>query len=142
MLKNYRSYRYAVSNGVAPWESHDTRGMPMNGEFGSRVPKAWTGSGDSSYSEWDYKRYSKAIAVVEGAINEVLDDNQRTVIMRKYVDRNSRTLCEIANDLDKDERTIRRWHKEAIRQLTNALKFAELPEIINLDEVLTKMSAL
>lgn len=142
MLKNYRSYRYAVHNGVAPWDRYDSLGMPMNGEFGSRVPKRWTGSGDTTFSEWDYRRYKEAIRIVEGAINDVLNDNHRTVIMRKYVDRNAKTLAGIAIDMQVDERTIRRWHKEAIKQLTNALMFAELPEIINLDDVLDKMSAL
>jgi hypothetical protein len=133
LLKNYRSYRYAVSNGVASWDRYDNTGMPMNGAYGSRVPRLTGGS--TLPSVLDYQRYSRIVQMVDGAVNEVLDDNQRTVIMRKYLDRNRTTLSQIASDSDKDERTIRRWHKEAISLLLTALKFVEVPEIINLDEL-------
>jgi len=106
LLKNYRSYRYAANNCGDP-EGRQTilyseRRYNMNG--------------------WDATRYNRIVNMVDGAVNEVLSDDERMVIMRKYIDRNTLNLNEIASVLHKDRTTIGRWHTAAIRRLTIALQ--------------------
>lgn len=137
-LKDYRSYKYAISNGIAAYVEDDMAGMPMGGSYGSRAPSLSRGTFISSTT--DYLKYKRFIAVLEGAINDVLSDNERMVIMRKYIDRNSTTLYQISLDKDKEEKTIGRWHKSALDKISKALQFVEVPEIINLDKVVFKMS--
>lgn len=139
-LKNYRSMKYAIRNGVAPYQADDTRGMPMGGGYGSRPPAGINGRGSTLQSIMDLNRYTRVVEAIDGAVVDVLSDNQRTVIYRKYLDRNTTTLFEISKQLDKDESTIRRWHKEALNQLETCLKFVDFEEIINLDGHLEKIS--
>ena len=78
--------------------------------------------------------------MIDGAVNEVLSDDQRTVIMRKYIDRNTSNLNEIADQLHKDRSTVSRWHTEAIRRLAIALEpltdtFDANLEIHNIDHM-------
>lgn len=135
LLKNYRSYRYAISNGIAPHQSEDMLGMPMGGTYGSRIPKIWGSSGSTFESERDYNRYTRIVMAVDGAVNEVLNDDQAKMIRKKYLDKNRRTLAEISDELNVDPSTVGRWHKEALKQLSMALQFVELPEILNTDNV-------
>ncbi|MHA7967704.1 sigma-70 RNA polymerase sigma factor region 4 domain-containing protein [Paenibacillus sp. CAU 1782] len=71
---------------------------------------------------WDQNRYNRIVRFVRSAVDEVLSDDQRTIIMRKYLDRNTLTLNEIASVIHKDKSTVTRWHKEAIRRLVVALQ--------------------
>jgi predicted DNA-binding protein (UPF0251 family) len=134
LLKNYRSYRYAVSNGIAPHVADDTAGMPMGGSYGPRVPSLLRGSWDVPTD--DYRRYSRAVKMVEGAVSEVLDDNESIIISMKYMERNSLTLEKIAERTGISERTIKSYHKRALTKLTVCLRFVDTPEIINLDDVI------
>lgn len=137
-LKNYRSYKFAIQNGIAHSVEDDMTGMPMAFSYGSRPPQLNRGSLMPSIN--DHNRYRRIVALIDGAMNEVLSDKERMVIKRKYTDQNTTTLFQISQDRDNDERTVGRWHKSALHKLGIILEFADIPEIINLDEILFKMS--
>lgn len=122
LLTDYNSYRYAVRNvssfdtGLTLYQADRLRMHPDN---------------------WDGTRYSRIVTMVEGAINELLSDNQRMVISRMYLERNKATQKEIADATNRDRGTVSQWHKEALRRLRVAL--APLTdndrEITNLDHM-------
>lgn len=123
LLKNYRSYKYAAQNCGPGMETY-------------RLPLIIS-ERRADCNMWDATRYNRIVTMVAGAVNEVLSDDERTVIMRKYFDRNTLTLNEIADALHKDPSTISRWHKAAIRRLSIALQplTAEEAEINNFDHM-------
>lgn len=135
LLTKYRSYKFAISNGVAPYQSEDMLGMPRAGGYGSRAPR-YGSSGCTLQSEIDYQQYTRAVQAIEGAVADVLDDDQATIIRRKYLDRNKRTLSQIAAERNVDPTTVTRWHKTALKHLTDALIFVDVPDIMILDDVL------
>lgn len=135
LLKNYRSYKYAVNNGIAAYQEEDNTGMPFNNSYGPRAPMLFRGSLDASTD--DYRRYSRAVKMVEGAVDEVLDDNEQDIIRLKYMNRNTLTLEVISRRKGISEKTVRTTHKRAINKLNMALRFIETPEIINLDVVIS-----
>lgn len=135
LLKNYRSYKYAVSNGVAPHQSEDTVGMPMGGSYGSRPPRGFEGRGSVLESLMDYQRYKRAVLMVDGAVSEVLDDDERSIVELKYMNRNTLTLSQIGDYKAMSERSVRYVHKRALKKLSMALRFVDVPAILNLDEV-------
>lgn len=134
LLKNYRSYKFAVSNGIAGFNPYDDTGMPRGGGYGSREPRL--GGGSTFDSEQDYRVYTQVVRLVDAAVMELLDDHERSVVESKYLSRRRQTLEQIAEGMNKDVRTIRRWHKAALKELTRAFALIDIPEIINLDEVL------
>lgn len=105
LLKNFRSYEFAYYNC---------------GRLEYTVPSRLI---DQRFNpdRWDKNRYNRIVKFVRSAIDEVLSDDQRTIIMRKYLDRNTMTLNEIATVIYKDRTTVIRWHKEAIRKLAISL---------------------
>ena len=124
LLKNFRSYRYASNNCGEP-----------------------EGRQSILYSErrynldgWDKTRYHRIVNLVSGAVEDVLSDDQRTVINKKYLDRNTSNLSEIADYLHKDRNTVSKWHTEAIKRLTIALQplSDKDMEISNFDHVFDK----
>ncbi|UVI31203.1 sigma factor-like helix-turn-helix DNA-binding protein [Paenibacillus spongiae] len=121
LLKNYRSYRYAAKNC---------------GEPEGRLPVLYS-ERRRNLNGWDQDRYHRIVNMITGAVEDVLSDDQRTVISRKYLDRNTLTLSEIADILHKDRTTVSRWHTEAIRRLTIALQplSADEREINNVDHM-------
>jgi predicted DNA-binding protein (UPF0251 family) len=133
LLKNYRSYKYAISNGIAPYQAEDTVGMPMGGGYGSRPPAGLNGRGTILDSLMDYQKYKRAITCLEGAIEDVLDDDEREVIRMKYLERNKLTLDTIAKRKHMHKNTVTGIHKRALKTLANALMFVEVPQIHNLD---------
>lgn len=133
LLKNYRSYKFAISNGIAGYNPYDDTGMPRGGGYGSREPRL--GGGSTFQSQMDYQSYCAIVRTIDGVVAEVLDDDQSAVIRRKYLDRNKRTLGQIATEKHVDPSTVTRWHKMALKQLAVALMFIEVAEIINLDDV-------
>lgn len=135
LLKNYRSYKYAVSNGIAPYQTEDMLGMPMSFNFGSRPPIGLNGRGSMEPSVTDYRIYSRVVKLIEGAIEDVLDDDERDVVRLKYLERNKLTLERIADRKHMHKNTVTVIHKRALKNLSNALLFVEVPEIINLDLV-------
>lgn len=135
LLTKYRSYKFAISNGIAPYQSEDMLGMPRGGGYGSRAPR-YGCSGSTVQSELEYRQYTHVVQAIEGAVADVLDDDQATIIRRKYLDRNKRTLSQIAAERNVDPTTVTRWHKTALKHLADALIFVEIPDIIFLDDVL------
>ncbi|OXM83977.1 hypothetical protein [Paenibacillus rigui] len=107
ILKYYRSYEYAAMN-CGPVENDR---LPLVISERMRNP-----------GMWDKTRYNRIVNIIKGAVDYCLDDDQRTVIMRKYLERNRLTLSEISNLLHKDRTTIGRWHKEALSKLAIALE--------------------
>lgn len=105
LLKNYRSYEYASRNCGEPTYT------PLLLSERRRDP-----------NNWDASRYTRIVNIIEGAVNQVLSDDQRTIINRKYLDKNTLTLNQIANILHKDRSTIGNWHKEAINRLSIAME--------------------
>ncbi|SDX05227.1 sigma factor-like helix-turn-helix DNA-binding protein [Paenibacillus sp. PDC88] len=122
-LENFNSYQYAV-NSIA-----DERGgplMPINMVSDRRVLPA---------NRWDHRRYTLVVTMVKGAIDTVLSDDERSVIMQKYIDRNKKALHEIARYLHRDRGTISKWHTEALKKLCKALEplDVEYTDIENID---------
>lgn len=142
LLKNYRSYKYAVSNGIAPHQEEDILGMPMSFDYGSRPPSGIYGRGSLQGSTNDYRAYKRVVEAIDGAVNDVLGDDEQKVIRYKYMERNTLTLSQIAEGkLYCHERRAIYLHKKALKALALALMFVELPEIINLDKHMDKEKA-
>ncbi|TQR97326.1 hypothetical protein [Paenibacillus ottowii] len=123
LLKNYRSYRYAVQNCG---KDDDAIRLPLVISERKKNPDSW-----------DRARYNRIVNMIDGAVNYVLNDDQRSVIMRKYLDRNPMTIGEISNVIHKDRTTVGRWHTQAIRRLSIALDplTEDEEEINNLDHM-------
>lgn len=125
LLKNYRSYRYAAKNTM---EYVDETGIIMSRVYAERLPNR---------NVWDATRYNRIVNMINGAVDEVLSDDQRTVIKRKYLDRNPQNINEISYSIHKDRCTVSRWHKDAIRRLAIALEPLSYDEreIQNIDHI-------
>jgi hypothetical protein len=133
LLKNYRSYKFAISNGIAPHDDQAELGISIHSGFGSRVPRlGGRGTWDASFL--DFKKYTYVVRMIEGALTEVLDDDMQTVIKYKYLERNTLTLSQIADKMHCHEQTAKHLHKKALKELSKALMFVQVPEIINLDD--------
>jgi DNA-directed RNA polymerase specialized sigma subunit len=102
-LRKYRSFEYASMN------CGTSDNMPLVINERRRNPNGW-----------DRSRYSRIVTIIKGAVDHVLSDDQRTVIMRMYLERNRSTIGEISGVLHRDRTTVGRWHKEAIDMLTTA----------------------
>ena len=139
LLKNYRSYKYAVSNGIAPFVDEDTLGMPMALDFGSRPPRLMGSRGSLVSSTTDFRKYDRAVRMISGAVEDVLDDDEREVVTLRWMERNTMTLERIAERKRVCERTVRTVHKRALNKLTLALRFVDVPDIHNLDIHLEKI---
>ncbi|GKU76858.1 hypothetical protein [Paenibacillus sp. L3-i20] len=126
LLKDYRCYKYAANNAKGQLNSGFT--IPVVISERRLNPDLWDGT-----------RYTRILAILDGAINDVLSDDQRTVIMRKYIERNTLSLNEIADISKRDRTTVGRWHKEAIRKLAIAMQPISLDEmeITNFDHMWT-----
>jgi hypothetical protein len=127
LLKNFRSYRYAAKNCR---------------EYVDQLPVVYS-ERRYNLTGWDWTRYNRIVNMIQGAVDEVLSDDQRTVIQRKYLDRNTSTLSEIANAIYRDRKTVERWHKEAIKRLTIALQplSEDEREIQNFDHMFDRVTA-
>lgn len=119
LLHDYKSYKYALRNVGA----YDT-GLSLIAVERIRTPNSWDGT-----------RYSRIVEMIDGAVNELLTDGQRMVVMRLYIDRNNPSMNSIALMECRDRGTISRWHKEALRRLRVALEPLSYDdrEIHNLD---------
>lgn len=138
LLKKHRSYKFAVNNGVAPFVEEEA-GMPFSSNYGSRPPRlpGMRGTIDSSLE--DFRMYSRIVRQVESALNEVLDDQERDVIRMKYLERNKLTLERIAERNHMHKNTVTAIHKRALDNLSTALMFVDVPEIIDLDNVVINL---
>lgn len=137
MLLNYRSYRYAVAKGIAPYQADDMLGMPLGGGYGSRPPRGLDGRGSVLASLMDYNDYKSAIQTLEGAIKDVLDDTEQFVIEQRYLERNKMTFGRMEERKGISEKTLRTAHKTALKRLLKAMQFVKVPKIENLDGKVT-----
>ncbi|MDP9676266.1 hypothetical protein J2W97_002261 [Paenibacillus jamilae] len=110
LLIDYRSYEFAVRNMDLGIGSSGPL-MPINMK-NHRLMRA---------GDWDYRRYSLIVKMIKGAVDEVLSDNERTVITRKYLDQNKKSIKQIAHELHRDRGTVTSWHTSALKHLINAL---------------------
>lgn len=130
LLKNYPQYKYAVRNYDETAESRHylqaTRysDMPRGGDgYGPKVPG---GYGVSFKDNMDYHAYTRAVKMVEGAL-DTLTDEERSVIKLKWMD--DLTLGQIANRKNYSKDTIKRTHRRAMEKLNICFRFADIPEI-------------
>ncbi|MNC22088.1 Sigma-70, region 4 [compost metagenome] len=132
LLTDYRSYKFALTNLIVldDGDTHHTNRMV----YSERIPKFI-----SNYNTWyDRDRYARIVEILESAVDFVLSDEQKQIIRDKYMERNKLTLCEIADKLHRDRKTISSQHKKAINSLSKALLpiNKEYMEINNLDFML------
>lgn len=122
ILKFYRCYEYAAMN----CGSTNNERLPLMFSDRKHNPEMW-----------DRSRYNRIVNIIRGAVDYCLDDDQRTVIMRKYMERNRLTLSEISTILNRDRTTVGRWHTEALQRLSKALEpfTDELLEITPFDHM-------
>lgn len=127
LLKDFRSYEYAE------------RMCGLSSNHGDLVPNTANLSTNRliRHSSLDGLRYARIVSMVKGAVSEVLSDDQQMVIRKKYLDRNTLTLHEIATKMHKDPSTISRLHTESIRKLSIALEplSEDEMEITNFDHM-------
>ncbi|OMF47719.1 sigma factor-like helix-turn-helix DNA-binding protein [Paenibacillus amylolyticus] len=121
LLKDYRSYEYAVNN-CGPIQDDEVLPYIISERMRDK-------------NTWDKVRYNRIVNLIDGAVNNVLNDDQRSVIMKKYLDRNTMTLAQIAAATQRDASRVSRLHTEAIRKLSIALEplSEKETEINNLD---------
>lgn len=124
LLKDYRSYKYAVKN---------CESEPLGS--GMKVRQHVNSNRLITVNEWDYERYSRMISMIDGAVKEVLSDEEQKVIEHKYLDRNTLTLYQIATRCYMTEDRAKYLHKTALNALSKALMFVDVPDIHNLDHV-------
>ncbi|MBY9081216.1 sigma-70 family RNA polymerase sigma factor [Paenibacillus sp. HN-1] len=129
ILNNMRSYEYAIKSSAGHY-SGPMMPLKLDDLNRNRMPA----------DMWDHERYSRIVSVTRGAIDEVLSDDQRKVIMNKYIDRNKMSLKQIAEKEHRDRGTISVWHTEALKSLAAALKPLDVYflDINNLDEFFDK----
>lgn len=132
LLKKYRSYKYAVrmyenSKGIPSATTATYDDMPRTSSFGSRMPRV--NDGITLADHMDYTAYKTVVDAIEGAVNNVLNTDEQIVIKRKYLDQNTTTLYNIAIQRDVHECTTKRWHKDALRKLSDSFALLEVPHI-------------
>ncbi|MNJ56624.1 hypothetical protein D3C77_521830 [compost metagenome] len=129
LLKNYRSYKFCAMNLGTDGRSSNSS-LPL---YSQRKPR-FISNHDRTY---DGERYGRIIAMLESAVEFVLNDDQRTIVNKKYMERNTLNLSEIAEVLNKDRKTIGTQHKMAINSLSKALLpiSEDYMEITNLDHM-------
>jgi len=135
LLKNYRAYRYAVtqyerhhptpSAGIANYSAMPG-GSGAPEFFFDRVGKAADMGRTSLLDRMDYDEYKSAVDLVNGAL-ETLTDEQQSVIRLKWMD--DVNLIDIAQRKHISERTVKRIHKMALNSLEICLRFVPPPEV-------------
>jgi len=106
LLKNFRCYEYAAMN-CGPEDG----AMPLVISERKR-----------NLNMWDRSRYNRIVAFVRGAVDHCLSDEQRTIITRRYLNRNPQTFFQIALDMRMDRGKVSKLHNEAIHKLSIALE--------------------
>ncbi|UKS25034.1 sigma-70 family RNA polymerase sigma factor [Paenibacillus sp. HWE-109] len=135
MLKKYQSYKFAVN----VYEKHkpvptagisNYSGMPGGSgapeRFFALVGKPADMGVTSMKDKIDYMRYKAAVVEIEGAIG-ILSDEQQSVIKLKWM--HDMTLKQIAERKGYSIDTIKKAHRMALKYLTDALRFTQMPEI-------------
>lgn len=133
LLTDYRSYKFALMNLKANDKSTKINESMIRPVYAERIPKRI-----SRYDVlFDEDRYERIITMIESAVEYVLNDDQQFIIKQKYMNRNTMTLCEIADTLHKDRGTVSSHHKKAINKLAKALLpiSEDYMEITNFDHM-------
>jgi len=107
LLKNFRSFEFAAMNCG---RDNDTL-FPTN--MYKRLHERRLTDGT---------RYNRIVNMIRGAVDHVLDDDQKIVITFKYLERNTLTIKQISAKIGCDPSTVSRWHTEAIKTLVVALE--------------------
>lgn len=135
LLKNYRSYRYAVNQ----YERHQPRASAgianydaMPGGSGAQelffAPNGrMADMGHTSFQDrMDYQTYSEVVKDIEGGL-ETLTDEEQSVIKLKWMDKLS--LQQIADRKGLSVGTIKSRHKSALASLGVCFRFVKPPQI-------------
>lgn len=132
LLTDYRSYKFALMN--LGGEIEEPKVFLNRPVYNERQPR-WVSNYDRTY---DRNRYGRIVTMIDSAVDYVLSDDQREIIRRKYMERNTMNLSELAECLHKDRKTVSALHKTAINRLAKALLplGQEYMEIHNLDFIL------
>jgi DNA-directed RNA polymerase specialized sigma24 family protein len=134
-IKQYLAYKHAVtmyerhrpipSAGVASYNAMPS-GSGAPERFFAIVGKP-ADMGMTSQADYvDYTRYKTAVTELEGAFG-VLTEEELSVIKLKWM--HDVTLKQIADRKNCSVDTVKSRHKRAINKLSDALRFAQLPEI-------------
>lgn len=144
LLSNYLSYKAAIANyerykpmpsaGIANYS-----GMPSGSgapeAFFDRVGKMGDMGFTTALDVFDYGIYSAVVDVIEFTVAQVLTDDEKYVIQRKWMDRNPMNLCKIAIIKNRDESTIKRWHKNALGKLSRSFSSIQvIPHIETIEK--------
>lgn len=135
LLKNYRSYRYAVNQ----YERHQPRASAgianydaMPGGSGAQelffAPNGrMADMGHTSFQDrLDYQTYSEVMKDIEGGL-ETLTDEEQSVIRLKWMD--GMSLRDIADRKKYSVETVKRNHKRALEKLGICYRFIKVPQI-------------
>jgi len=142
-LKNYRSYRYAVSQ----YERH--KPYPNAGIANYSGMSGGSGATELFFAPngrmadmghltledvLDYEMYKSAISDIDGAL-DILTDDERKVIRKKWME--GMSLNEIADNDIHSHVTIKRTHKRALNKLEKCFRFTPFiaPEIETINHV-------
>lgn len=135
LLKNYRSYKYAVSR----YERHKPRASAGVANYdampsGSGAPELFFASqgrmadmGHTSLQDrMDYSDYSQVVQDIDGGL-DTLTDEEQSVIRLKWMD--GMNLRDIAARKQYSVETVKRNHKRALEKLGICFRFIRVPQI-------------
>lgn len=135
LLKNYRNYKYAVSQ----YERHRPRagagianydGMPG----GSGAPELFfspnSRMGDMGFTsfqdELDFQAYKAVIRDIDGGL-DMLTDEEHSVVRLKWME--GMSLRDIADRKQYSVETVKRNHKRALEKLGICYRFIKVPQV-------------
>jgi RNA polymerase sigma factor (sigma-70 family) len=134
-LKNYRSYRYAVSQ-YERHRPHPSAGSAAYEETfsGSGAPERFfapngkmADMGCTTFQDrLDYQAYRTFIDEVDGAM-DTLSEDERSILRLKWMD--GMNLGDIAERKGCHRDTIASTHKRAINKLAVCFRFLEVPQL-------------
>lgn len=109
VLDHFRSFHYAARMGE---------------DFLDGAPSVYN-ERRRSPNRWDATRYSRIVAAVSGAIDDVLTDEQAEIIRQRYLERNPQTFEGICEATKRDFRTVKKRYNQAMYRLQIALSTFE-----------------
>lgn len=135
ILKNYRSYRYAVKQ----YERHKPHPSASIANYdampsGSGAPELFfaligkmADMGNPSYQDWiDYNAYKEFIDEIDGAM-DTLSEEEQSVLRLKWME--GVELRKIAERKGCSANTITATHKRALNKMAVCFRFLEVPQI-------------
>lgn len=135
LLKNYRSYKYAVNQyerhrpragaGIANYE-----GMPSGSgaqELFFAPNSRMADMGHTSFQDrLDYNAYAEVIKDIDGGL-DTLTDEENSVVRLKWME--GLSLRQIADRKQYSVETVKRNHKRALEKLDICFRFIKMPQI-------------